>query len=634
VGGLFLNFGFWIADFGLNAKSKIREDSVPDGNATAKTTMEVKASSISRVKPVIRQEWIAGVVERFTVGNSIPLFFSWAICGVILLLVFFVLAASFIVDLPVESRFSLGNYTAVFNTTLFSEVLPNTLMVGFGTVAVALFFGIPLAWLIHRTDLPFAHLFLALIAVSVIVPGFLKGIGWILLLSPKVGLINRFLMSVFNLKEAPFDIQTLAGIGFIQGLMMTSPIVFLLAGPMRNLDPSLEEASEVTGAKRWKTILWVVIPLLRPAVLGGAIYVFMTAISLFEIAALLGGMGGKNSVLATELFLNIYTLSASVPQYGVSGVYGVIIAAPSLIALYYYYLAIKQSHRYVTVTGKGYRARIHSLGSFKFIGVLFVLFYLALAVVFPLIILLWASLLPYLQLPSWRALSAVSLESYTRVIQIPGIWRLIWNTVVLIGCVSALVLFFSFMISWIVTRTKLRIRGLMDSTAMLPHAFPNIGFALALLIIALMARKWLPWLPFYGTVGIIVVAHVLARISYGTRVTNAALIQVSQELEEVAYICGSRQWTVWWKVIMPTISRSLVFLGLWTALLSFREVSMALMLAGPDNQVLSTYVWTTWVRGDLNMTAALGVMMVLVMGALFLTIQRLATGGLGTHGMS
>jgi iron(III) transport system permease protein len=392
---------------------------------------------------------------------------------------------------------------------------------------------------------------------------------------------------------------------------------------MRALDPVLEEASEIAGARRWSTFRWVIVPLLRPAVLGGAIYIFMTAISMFEIAALLGSLGGDNPVLATEMFLSIYTITASVPQYGISGVYGALIAVPSLIALYYYYITIRQSHRFVTITGKGYVARIHDLGSFKTLGVLFVLLYLLLAVILPLVVLIWASLLPYLQMPSKEALAAVSLASYRRILNLPGIDRIVRNTLWLVVNVSLWVMFLSLAVSWIVTRTRLRIGAVMDSIVMLPHAFPNIAFALALLVLSLLARMWLPSVPFYGTVSILVVAFVVSRISYGTRVTNAALLQISREFEEAAYICGARQFVVWRKLILPIIGRSMLFLGLWTGLLSFREVSIALMLAGPDNQVLSTYVWTAWIRGDLNVAAALGVIMVVVMGVLFLLMQKL-----------
>lgn len=574
-------------------------------------------------KSATGRDWRRVIVEKMNAENGIPLVVGCAVCSVILILAGIVLLTSLLVDFPIQTRFSLDNYRSILNGYLFTEVIPNTVIVGVGTVAVALAFGIPLAWLLHRTNLPCANIFLALIGVSVIVPGFLRGIGWILLLSPNVGFVNRLLMYLFQLQSAPFDIGTLTGIYFIQGLMMTSTLVFLLAGPMRSLDPSLEEASEMSGARRWTTIRWIIIPLLRPAVLGGAIYVFMTAISLFEVAALLGGLGGKNPVLATEMFLGIYTLTASVPQYGVSGVYGALIAIPSLVALYYYYITIRQSHRYVTVTGRGYVARIHDLGRFKFWGVLFVLFYLILAVFLPLVVLVWASLLPYLQVPSWDALSAVNFKSYQRILNLSGIWTIVWNTAVLVLSVSICVMVLSFMVSWIVTRTKMRVGALMDGVVMLPHAFPNIGFALALLILSLLVRMWFPAFPFYGSVTILVVAHVVTRISYGTRVTNAALVQVGRELEEAAYICGTKQLVVWWKVIVPIIGRSLVFLAFWTALLSFREVSMALMLSGPDNQVLSTYIWKAWIRGDLNVAAALGVIMILVTGLLFLMMQKL-----------
>lgn len=583
----------------------------------------VEFNPAALAKPAAGPEWRRVLSGKLNSGNGVPLAVGWAVCAAILILTAIVLLTSFLVDFPIQIRFSLENYRTVLNGYLVTEVIPNTVFVGLGTVAVALAFGIPLAWLLHRTNLPCANIFLALIGVSIIVPGFLRGIGWILLLSPNVGFINRFLMDYFGFEKPIFDIGTLTGIAFIQGLMMTSTLVFLFAGPMRSLDPSLEEASEISGARRWTTIRWVVVPLLRPAVLGGAIYVFMTAISLFEVAALLGGLGGKNPVLATELFLSIYTLTASVPQYGVSGVYGALIAIPSLVALYYYYVTIRESHRYVTVTGRGYVARIYDLGSFKLFGVLFVLFYLALAVFLPLIVLIWASLLPYLQLPSWDALSAVSLKSYQRILNLPNIWTIVGNTAVLVVSVSICVMVLSFMISWIVTRTKLRVGALMDNIVMLPHAFPNIGFALALLMVSLVIRLWFPSFPFYGTVSILVLAHVITRMSYGTRVTNAALLQISRELEEAAYICGSKQIVVWWKVIVPVISRSLVFLCLWTGLLSLREVSMALILSGPDNQVIATYIWRAWLRGDLNVAAALGVIMVFVLGALFLIMQGL-----------
>ncbi len=166
----------------------------------------------------------------------------------------------------------------------------------------------------------------------------------------------------------------------------------------------------------------------------------------------------------------------------------------------------------------------------------------------------------------------------------------------------------------------------MDIIAMLPHAIPGLGFAFALTVVAIVTAKWVPWLPLYQTIGVIVLANVVNRLSYVTRITNAALLQVGRELEESAQVCGARRLGTMWWVIAPLIRPSLVFGGLWTGLLVFREISMALMLAGPKSQVLSIRIWTEWEQGDLNEASALGVVMVLVMGAVIYIVQRV--GGL------
>ena len=179
--------------------------------------------------------------------------------------------------------------------------------------------------------------------MAVIVLGFLKAMGWVMLLSSKIGLINKLFMYMFGVSQAPLSIDNVWGVAFVQGLMLTPTLFFLLAGPMRSMDPALEEAAQVSGATVWRTMWWVSFPVLWPAILGGAIYTFMTAISIFEVAALLGGIG-KTPVLATELFLNVKPTGTAlaIPRYGMAGVYGLMIALPSFAALYYYLRVIER----------------------------------------------------------------------------------------------------------------------------------------------------------------------------------------------------------------------------------------------------------------------------------------------------
>ena len=579
-----------------------------------------------------RSEWIgwaSRALDKLTGGNALALFFAWLICGAVIAVSSVIFWASFNPGSAFQVRLSLASYAETLNRDLFTQVIPNTVMVGLGTMIIALFFGFPLAWLFNRTNTPLRSFCITLIAVSVIVPGFVKAMGWIILLSPQIGLINQLLIKLFNLKQAPFDINSIGGIVFIQGLMLTPTLFFLLSGPMRSIDPALEEAATVSGARGWKGARWITLALLRPAVLGGIIYTFMTAIAIFEVAGLLGGFGPR-PVLATKLFMSVRAPTGfQLVDYGVAGVYGLLIAIPSLVALYFYFRTIQQSHRYAVVTGKGYRPKAYDLGRFRYAGLIFAFLYMSLAVFLPLLVLVWLSLLPSVRMPSIEALSLVSLQWYRDILFIVGGFDVIRNTVVLVLATSVLVLFFSFMVSWIVVRTRLPARRALDTIAMLPHAIPGLGFAFGLLVIGLLAARWLPELPFYGTVWIIVAANALNRLSYVTRITNAALIQISQELEDAASVCGARRWIIMWRVVVPLVGPALMFAGLWTALLVFREVSMALILLGPDNKILATQIWALWVDGGhLSQASALSVVLVAVMAALLMIIQ-LATGRIG-----
>ena len=141
-----------------------------------------------------------------------------------------------------------------------------------------------------------------------------------------------------------------------------------------------------------------------------------------------------------------------------------------------------------------------------------------------------------------------------------------------------------------------------------------------------MAYRWLPWLPLAGSLALIIVANALHHLPYSTRITNAALLQVSNELEEQGLVCGAGPLAAVRRIVAPLVRPSLVFAGLWTALLTFREVSMALFLAGPKNGVLSVAVWRAWQQGSLGPAAASAVVMLLIIGALLL-VALLATGG-------
>jgi iron(III) transport system permease protein len=589
---------------------------------------------MQRVEVARRLGWFEQVGERLketlgpmSITHGFPLVCSWLILSFIVALLLFVFYMTFVPGLPTEPGLTLKHWVNIAHSRMLTEVVPNTVIVGFGAVLVSTCFSLPLAWLLNRTSLPFRNTFITMMAMVVIVPGFITAMGWIMLVNDRIGLVNKAIGGLMGLETVPFTVvNNPFGIAWVLGLVLTPTMFFLISGPMRTLDPTLEEAAAVAGLNQWRTLLRVSSPLMWPATLAGMIYTFMTAISIFEVPAMLGAASGKVPVLSTELFYAVRPGGNDLADiaYGAAGVYGTLIAVPSIVALYFYLRVLARAKRYEVITGKAYRPRDMDLGGYRWLGLGFVLLYLSLAVVLPMIVLAWSSLLPYLMMPSFEALSKVNLSNYDDLLINLGGISVVRNTLVLMVSVSLLVLFFSFMISWLVVRAKVRLHKLMDIIAMLPHAIPGLAFAFALVMLGIVASLWFPNLPLAGTLGIIVVANVINRLSYGTRITNAALLQVQQELEECAQLCGARNATIMWRIIVPLVKPSLVYAGLWTAMLTFREVSMALMLSESHNRVLSISIWGLWQTGNLGIAAAGAVVMVLTMGVLMVFTLRFA----------
>jgi iron(III) transport system permease protein len=196
------------------------------------------------------------------------------------------------------------------------------------------------------------------------------------------------------------------------------------------------------------------------------------------------------------------------------------------------------------------------------------------------------------------------------------------NTVVLTVVAPLMVLFFSFMISWVVVRTRVRGRKIVDLIAMLPHAIPGLGFAFALTIRC----------DFGGEVGAMDSAVSDSWDYRDSQCRDAVIVRDAdhecgvvagrERTGGIAQVCGAKRLGTMWWVVAPLVRSSLIFGGLWTGLLVFREISLPLMLSGPRNRVLSVRIWQAWEQGHLSEASALGVVMVLVMGTIVFIAQR------------
>lgn len=522
----------------------------------------------------------------------------------------------------VPSPFTLQNYIVGFSSPLTYQMIWNTLFFAGGGTVVTVSIAILFAWLTERTDMPGRNLAWSLLLVPLAMPGFLFSIAWIFLLDTRIGLLNlwlRSLLSLFgtNLEMGPLNIYSMAGMIYLDGLRGVTTVFLLIVGAFRAMDPSLEEAGRVSGASVRTTLLRITLPALLPATFAAFLYSFISSMESFE-APLLVGLPAGIYVYSTM----IYFSTRLMPSYGLAAVFAVSYCLIAVVLVVIYQrVVLKEAERFSTITGKGYRPRVTRLGRLRWPAFGLFVGYFTLAVFLPLFVLVWASLSPTYSQPSWQGVSKLTLVHFRNLFLEPGLLRATLNTLVIMFTTATLTVLLSFFVSWIVVRTNLRGRFLLDGLTFLAHAIPGIVIALAFIFVYLQP----PFrsLGLYGTVWIISLALVTQYLAFTTRTTNAAIAQVHKELEEAARISGVGRITTLIRITLPLIIPAFAAAWIWVAAHAVRSLSVPLMLAGEKNWTLSVILWNLWdEQNALTMTAALGVIFILAITAMTFAGRR------------
>jgi iron(III) transport system permease protein len=524
---------------------------------------------------------------------------------------------------------TLANFITVYSAPSTYKILLNTLWFALGTVVVALAFAVPLVWLLNRTDIPFKNTIYVLMTVGILVPVFLRTIAWILLLSPRIGMVNQWAMQLFNLDHPIVSLYNIPGMAFIQGVSFVPSAFFMLAAAYRTMDPTLEEAAYTAGVSKFQTFLRINVPITWPAIAGVMVYLFMSAIAVFEVPAIIG-FPARILVLSASIFTSTNP-PTGLPNYGIAGAYGAVMLASGLILAFFYVRLVQHGKKYTVITGRGYRPRQIALGNWKWAALAFAFLYLCMEVFIPFLVLLWASLLPHLQLPSAEAWGQVSLNNFLTIFDFVDALPFI-NTAILMILVPSATMLLSVLVSWVVVRSQVSFRGSLDTVAFLPHAIPSILLGVGLAYLSLAYRVYFP---IYGTIVIIAVAHTISWIAYGTRTTNGVMIQVHRELEEAGKVAGASSARVLGRIVLPLVASGIFNSWIWISMLAYREVTMALTLGTRKNVVISTIVWQFWGSGWVPQVAALGVILVLfavvVVGLLKIAFARFGEFGSDSH---
>jgi iron(III) transport system permease protein len=502
-------------------------------------------------------------------------------------------------------HFTLSHLATVLGRRPYWLALLNTMIIGLGATTIACTVGVPLAWLFARTNLPGKGLLEKLATIPIFIPPFVGAVAWILLAAPRIGTFNTpFRLAV---GAEPFNVYTLTGIAWVVGIYLAPYVMMIVAAALRSMDPSLEEAAQVSGLSRLRTATTVTLPLVAPAILSGAVLAFVITIGLFGTPVVIGW--------ARQLYFitsRIYLASQEVPPaLGVMAILALYLILLSLLATMLQRWLLK-GRSFVTVSGKGFRTRPIVLGRSRYLAAGFVWLYCFFTIIAPILVLIAAAFSTY----TWSG--RLTMTNFEYLWSSPDVRETLQNSLLIALLAASIATVIGIAISWTTQRTRIPYRQVLEYLAVLPVAVPGIAFGVG------VALFWMRMpVAVYGTLWIIVLAFIGRFSGYAVRSISSSIVQVHPELEESARIAGYGWIRTFTRITLPLIRPSIV--ASWMLLFSIfiTELSMVILLYTAETRTFSVLSFEIWNVGNFSQVASLSLLQLVIGVTVLQTVQML-----------
>jgi iron(III) transport system permease protein len=506
------------------------------------------------------------------------------------------------------SDLSISNFaTVAANENVYASLLNSMAICGGGT-ALAMLIGLTFAWIVVRTDTPWKALIAGAGMLPLFVPPLVAGVAWAILGSPRTGLLNTALASIGL--DWRVNFYSLPGMVLVFGIYYAPYVYMFTSAALRNMDPSLEEAAEISGASSLATMMTVTFPLILPAILSSMLLSFVVMLGIYGIPAALG-TPANISMLTTYIFaLTIW----SPPLYNTAAATATILMVVTAI-LVFAQQKVLRGRSFTTVAGKSFRPRTLRLGPWRFLTLGLAMLYIVVVVGLPSVALLIAGFRKFMFVRTLGALfdaKAYSLFHFEQLFGNPLTLDSIVNSLE-VGIITAVcggVL--SFAVGYTVTRTRLRGRPLIDLIATAPVGVPGLVVGVAYL------WAWIG-LPggLYGSIWILALAFVARFIPDTVKALSSSLMQIHPELEEASWLCGRGLFGTVISIVLPLARPGVIAAMTLLFTLSIRELGSSLFLYSSHTMVMSVHLLNYFEGGNLGVTAAFSIVqMVLLAGLL------------------
>jgi iron(III) transport system permease protein len=500
------------------------------------------------------------------------------------------------------------------NLGQYGEILLNTVTVSLGATVLALLFGFVTAWILSRTNVPGRHVLEQLMAVPYYVTPLLGAFAWSLLGAPESGFVNQVWRALGG-EDHLIDIATPWGIAWVMALFEGSVAFVMIGAVMKSMDPALEEASQIIGAGRLRTMLRITLPLVAPGVLGAAIFVFAEMLGSFS-AALVLGLPNRFYVVTTAMY---QLVSQYPPRIPLAAAMGVSLFAV-MFAMLFVYRRIVTRRSYVTITGKAFRPRVMDVGALRYALLAVCVLYILLSVALPLLTLVYASVQKIAV--AFPAAANWTFDNFRTATTMNAVRSALANSLILGVATATIGVVLMGLLAWIIYRARMPGSGVIEYIVMFPQAVPRLVFAFG------MMWAWLIFpIPIYGTLWLLLIAYLTVFLPLGIRTIAGVMLQVDRTLEESAQMCGA-PWAYRIRTVtMPLLAPGLVAAWLLLFIASVRELGASILLMGPYAKVITPAIVESWFASSAELTAAMALIQTLVVAvamALFVALTRRA----------
>lgn len=485
---------------------------------------------------------------------------------------------------------TLSFYREAFSRSITLRSLGNTALISILTVIFGSLLAIPSAWLVARTDVPVGSAFRSLLLLPYVIPPYIGAIAWINLLNPTVGWINRLLGS------AAFDIYTVPGIVWIDGLFYYTFMFLSCVVAMENADPSFEEAARVCGASPRRVFFSITLPMIRPAMLAGAFLIFAASAASFGVPALVG-TPGRIQVLTTQIY-------GAIKTGGLDGQYlAAALSAPLLIvAVAAAALAdrLGDSRRVTSLTGKAAKVSRTRLGAWRWVGFAMLLSVFLAAFLLPVVAIVLTSLM---KVAGNFASTNFTLDKYHYVLfERPATERGFINSIGLAFIAATLAVGAGTVLAYWKGHPRMPRSAFLDACVNLPYAAPGTILALGLILL------WTRPFPLVNTLWILLIAYFAKYLSFAVKSLAAQVRQVDPTLEEAARMSGAGPTAAFLTIWVPLLRRGMIASWFLIFMPAFSELTMSVLLAGPKTETLGTVLFDLQEYADPPSASVLAVL--------------------------